>query len=266
MTLTVAVGQFAPTEDKAANLAAIEGMLREAADRGARLVVLPEYSVFTAPRMDDRFVDSAEPLDGPTVSRLCALTERSGVTAIVGVNETAGDGRIHNALVGIQQGEVRAVYRKVHLYDAFGYQESDRVLAADPSAPELLEVDGYRVGMQTCYDLRFPETSRTLVDAGADVIALPAEWVPGPLKEQHWNTLIRARAIENTVYVAAADQCAPTGSGHSALIDPMGITVAALGEGPGLATAVVERARLDHVRQVNPALSLRRYRVTPAGA
>ncbi|MFC4000310.1 carbon-nitrogen hydrolase family protein [Prauserella oleivorans] len=263
MTLTVAVGQFAPTEDKEANLAALEGMLRTASDRGARLVVLPEYSVFTAPTMDDRFVDSAEPLDGAAVSRLCLLSKELGVTAIVGVNETAAGGRIHNTLVGIQDGTVRAVYRKVHLYDAFGYRESDRVLAAAPSAPQLLEVDGYRVGMQTCYDLRFPETSRTLVDAGAEVIALPAEWVPGPLKEQHWNTLIRARAIENTVYVLAADQSGPTGSGNSAVIDPMGITLAGLGEAPGVATATIERARLDHVRQVNPALSLRRYRVTP---
>lgn len=266
MTLPVAIGQFAPTEDKDANLATIERLLREAAGRGARLVVLPEYSVFTAPKMDDRFVDSAEPLDGTAVSRLCALSKEADVTLIAGVNESAGGGRIHNALVGIQDGAIKTIYRKVHLYDAFGYKESDRVLAADPAEPQLLEVDGYKVGMQTCYDLRFPETSRMLVDAGADVIALPAEWVPGPLKEQHWNTLIRARAIENTVYLVAADQSGPTGSGHSAVIDPMGIAIAALGEAPGVATAIVDRERLDHVRQVNPALSLRRYRVTPVGA
>lgn len=264
MTLNVAVAQFAPTEDKGANLAEIERLLREAAARGARLVVLPEYAVYTAPAMDDRFVDSAEPLDGPTVSRLRKLTAELGVFAIAGVNETAGRGRIHNTLVALGEGEVRAVYRKVHLYDAFGYKESDRVLAADPAAPELLEVDGFTVGMQTCYDLRFPETTRTLVDAGADVVALPAEWVPGPLKEYHWNTLLRARAIENTVYVLAADQSGPTGSGNSAVVDPMGIALASLGEAPGVGTAVLERSRLEAVRKANPALSLRRYRVTPA--
>lgn len=264
MTLRVAVGQFAPSEDKEANLAEIEALSHNAAGRGARLVVFPEYAVFTAPDMDDRFVDSAEPLEGPAVSRLCALSGETGLSLVIGVNETAGEGRIHNALVGIQDGAVTAVYRKVHLYDAFGYRESDRVRAADPSKPQLLQVDGYTVGMQTCYDLRFPETSRALVDAGADVIALPAEWVPGPLKEQHWNTLIRARAIENTIYVAAADQTAPSGAGNSAVIDPMGISVAALGESSGVAVAVVERDRLDHVSQVNPALALRRYRVTPA--
>ncbi|WP_017541797.1 carbon-nitrogen hydrolase family protein [Nocardiopsis halophila] len=265
MSLTAAVVQFAPGEDKAANLASIEALLGEAAARGARLAVLPEYAVFTAPAMDDRFVDSAEPLDGPAVTRLRTVAAGLGLTVIAGVNEAAGDGRIHNALVGLQDGEIAAVYRKVHLYDAFGYRESDRVIPADPCEPQLLEVDGFTVGMQTCYDLRFPETSRVLADAGADAVALPAEWVPGPLKEYHWNTLVRARAIENTVYVLAAGQSGPAGAGNSAIVDPMGVAVAALGEAPGIGTAALERDRIDHVRTVNPALSLRRYRVAPAG-
>lgn len=263
MSLTVAVAQFAPSEDKGANLEAMTGLLKQAAERGAELVVLPEYAVFTVPTMDDRFVDTAESLDGPSVTRLAESAAELELTVIVGVNESAENGRIHNTLVGIQDGKVAAVYRKVHLYDAFGYKESDRVVAADPSTPQLLAVNGFTVGMQTCYDLRFPETSRTLVDAGADVIALPAEWVPGPLKEYHWNTLLRARAIENTVYVAAADQIAPAGSGNSVILDPMGIPLAALGEAAGIGVAVLERDRLDAVRTVNPALTLRRYRVQP---
>jgi predicted amidohydrolase len=263
MTLTAAIAQFAPTEDKAANLQTMIGLLEQAAARGAQLVVLPEYAVFTVPAMDDRFVDSAEPLDGPSVTRLAQASADLGLSVIVGVNESAADGKIHNTLVALQNGAVAAVYRKVHLYDAFGYKESDRVIAADPSTPQLLELNGFTIGMQTCYDLRFPETTRTLVDAGADVIALPAEWVPGPLKEYHWNTLLRARAIENTVYVLAADQISPAGSGNSAILDPMGIPLAALGEAEGIGVAVLERSRLAHVRTINPALTLRRYRVEP---
>lgn len=263
MNLTAAVAQFAPTEDKSANIETMIGLLERAKARGAQLVVLPEYAVFTVPAMDDRFVASAEPLDGPSVTRLAGASADLGLSIIVGVNESAADGRIHNTLVGIQDGAVAAVYRKVHLYDAFGYRESDRVIAADPSTPQLLELNGFKIGMQTCYDLRFPETSRTLVDAGADVIALPAEWVPGPLKEYHWNTLLRARAIENTVYVLAADQTAPAGSGNSAILDPMGIPLAALGEAAGVGVAVLERDRLESVRTINPALTLRRYRVQP---
>lgn len=263
MTLTAAIAQFAPSDDKAANVEAIIDLLGQATGQGAQLVVLPEYAVFTVPTMDDRFVHAAENLDGPSVTRIKQAAGELGVTVIVGVNEAAGDGKIHNTLVGIQDGEIAAVYRKVHLYDAFGYRESDRVIAADPTAPELLRVNGFTVGMQTCYDLRFPETSRTLVDAGADVIALPAEWVPGPLKEYHWNTLLRARAIENTVYVLAADQIAPAGSGNSVILDPMGIPLAALGEAAGVGVARLERSRLDSVRTVNPALTLRRFRVQP---
>lgn len=263
MTLTAAIAQFAPGEDKAANVETIVDLLRQAADQRAELVVLPEYAVFTVPAMDDRFVDAAETLDGPSVSRLIEAAADLGLTVIAGLNEVAGDGKIHNTLVGIQDGGIAAVYRKVHLYDAFGYKESDRVIAADPAPPELLRVNRFNVGMQTCYDLRFPETSRALVDAGADVIALPAEWVPGPLKEYHWNTLLRARAIENTVYVLAADQIAPAGSGNSVILDPMGIPLAALGEAAGIGVARLERDRLDSVRTVNPALTLRRYRVQP---
>lgn len=263
MNLTAAIAQFAPSEDKAANVDTMVGLIEQAAARGAELVVLPEYAVFTVPTMDDRFVHTAEPLDGPSVTRLAQASVDLGLSIIVGVNESAADGRIHNTLVALQDGVIAAVYRKVHLYDAFGYRESDRVIAADPSTPQLLELNGFRIGMQTCYDLRFPETSRSLVDAGADVIALPAEWVPGPLKEYHWNTLLRARAIENTVYVLAADQIAPAGSGNSAILDPMGIPLAALGEAAGVGVAVLERERLDNVRTVNPALTLRRFRVQP---
>ena len=263
MNLTAAVAQFAPSEDKTANIDTMIGLAGQAAARGAHLVVLPEYAVFTVPTMDDRFVATAEPLDGPSVTRLAAASKELGLSIIAGVNESAADGRIHNTLVALQDGAIAAVYRKVHLYDAFGYKESDRVIAAPPSAPQLLELNGFKVGMQTCYDLRFPETTRTLVDAGADVIALPAEWVPGPLKEYHWNTLLRARAIENTVYVLAADQTAPAGSGNSAILDPMGIPLAALGEATGVGVAVLERDRINHVRTVNPALALRRYRVAP---
>ena len=111
--------------------------------------------------------------------------------------------------------------------------------------------------------MRFPEVSRYLIDRGAEILALPAEWVPGPLKEFHWNTLIRARAIENTVYVVAADQCAPAGAGQSAIVDPMGVAVAAIGDGPGVVFAEVDKQRIESVRRQNPALALRKFSVRP---
>ncbi|SPT63554.1 carbon-nitrogen hydrolase family protein [Actinomadura madurae] len=263
----VAVAQFAPGTGKDENLAAIGKLAGEAAGRGAKVVVFPEFAMFTAPKMDRRFVDSAEPLDGPFVTGLGDLARRHGVHLVAGVNERLDDpDRISNTLVALAPGGgVVAEYRKIHLYDAFGYEESALVRHGAIGEPETFTVDGVTFGMQTCYDVRFPEVTRRIVDAGADVLALPAEWVPGPLKEDHWRTLVRARAIENTIYVAAADQCAPTGAGNSMIVDPMGVVTAALGEGPGIAAGEVSPERVGAVRGKNPALALRRFTVTPAG-
>ncbi|WP_228004816.1 carbon-nitrogen hydrolase family protein [Amycolatopsis sp. YIM 10] len=260
----VAVAQFAPGEDKRANLAEVTRLADEAVARGARVVVLPEYAMFTVPTMDERFVESAEPLDGEWVSGLRALAAERRVTLVAGVNEALpGTGRIANTLVAAgEDGSIAALYRKLHLYDAFGFRESDFVRSGEIELPETFQVDGLTFGLQTCYDLRFPEVTRRLVDAGADVVLLPAEWVPGPLKEDHWTTLIRARAIENTIYLAAAGQCAPTGSGNSLIADPMGVVVTALGERTATAGAELTRERIDEVRAKNPALRLRRFKIT----
>jgi deaminated glutathione amidase len=263
----VAVAQFAPGVDKDENLAAIGGLAAEAAGRGAKVVVLPEFAMFTAPKMDERFVDSAEALDGPFVKGLGDLAAEHGVHVVAGMNERLDDpGRISNTLVAVAPaGDVVARYRKIHLYDAFGYKESALVRHGDIEDPETFTVGGVTFGMQTCYDVRFPEVTRRIVDAGADVLALPAEWVPGPLKEDHWRTLVRARAIENTIYVAAAGQCAPTGAGNSMIVDPMGVVAASLGEGPGVASGAVSPERVAAVRERNPALALRRFTVAPGG-
>lgn len=265
MDLQVAAIQFAPTVDKSRNLDEIHRLISEASQQGAELVVLPEYATFTNAVIDKSFIDSAEDLDGKTVASLKKISIEQDVSLIAGINEPDGNGRIYNTLVGIQEGEVKAIYRKVHLYDAFGVKESTWVTPGDITAPQLLMVKGFKVGMQTCYDLRFPEVSRTLVDAGADILALPAEWVPGALKEFHWMTLLRARAIENTVYVVAADQSAPTGAGHSTVIDPMGISLATIGDEVGFAQARVSHNRIEQVRTINPALSMRRFTVSPKG-
>ena len=261
----VAVAQFAPGQDKERNLADAGGLVAAAAGRGARLVVLPEYTMFTAPALDARYAEAAEPLDGPFVRGLADLARRHGVHVVAGVNEAVEEpGRLRNTLVALApSGEIAARYSKVHLYDAFGYKESDLVRPGPIEPPQTFAVEGVVFGMQTCYDVRFPEMTRRLVDAGADALALPAQWVPGPLKEDHWRTLVRARAIENTIYVAAADQCARTGAGNSMIVDPMGVVAASLGEGAGVAVGEVSPERVAEVREKNPALRLRRFGVTP---
>jgi predicted amidohydrolase len=260
----VALAQFAPGDDKSANLALVTRLVEDAVARGARLVVLPEYTMFTVPAMDRRFVESAEDLDGEFVTGLRTLAKDQDVAIVAGMNERLDGSRISNTLVAAgPDGAIAALYRKIHLYDAFGFRESDVVQAGEITEPETFEVDGVRFGLQTCYDLRFPEVTRRLADAGAHAVLLPAEWVPGPLKEYHWSTLVRARAIENTLYVAAAGQAAPTGSGTSMLVDPMGVVVTSLGEQTGVAVGEVSPERITEVRAKNPALELRRFTVVP---
>ncbi len=152
---------------------------------------------------------------------------------------------------------VAATYRKTYLYDSFGYRESDRLLAGT-GEPQVVSCEGLAVGLMTCYDLRFPEFGRALVDNGAEVIVVPAAWVRGPLKEDHWVTLLRARAMENTVYVAAAAQTGRSYCGRSMIVDPMGTAVAALGDEEAVATADLEKQRVTEVRLRNPSLANRR--------
>lgn len=263
-SLPVAVCQFAPTASREGNVERIAELTADAAARGARLIVFPEYSSFFVDPMDESLAANAEDLDGPFVSMLTALAAEHGVVIVAGLAERASDdSRVRNAVVAVRGDGVIAVYRKQHLYDAFGQTESDWVEPGETGRAATFEVAGIRFGLMTCYDLRFPEVARTLVDADAEAIVVPAEWVRGPLKEHHWTTLLAARAIENTAYLIAADHPTPIGVGHSQIVDPQGVVLAGLGTVEGVAVGVVERAAIDRVRASNPALRLRRYRVVP---
>jgi predicted amidohydrolase len=260
----VAVAQFAPTADHRANRETVAELAEKAVSRGATLVVFPEYSSYFLDPFDETLHDGAEQLDGPFVTALQEVAGRLGIHLVAGVLERAAGDRVHNTVVAVNGDGVVAVYRKQHLYDAFGQRESDWVAPGELAAAQVFVVDGVTCGIMTCYDLRFPESARVLVDAGADVLLVPAEWVRGPLKEDQWSTLLRARAIENTAYVAAADHPAPLGVGRSAIIDPQGVVLAGLGSTTDVAVAPVDPGAIERVRRLNPALRLRRYRVSPA--
>jgi predicted amidohydrolase len=260
--------------DAAANTALAVHAVTVAADDAADLVVLPEY----AARFDPRGVgpEHAEPLDRGFVPALQDVARTRGVAVIAGTT-LPGTSRAVNAVVAIDAaGTLVGVYRKVHLYDAFGHRESDR-LEPGPAdaAPLLLPVGGFVVGVLTCYDLRFPESARRLVDAGADVLAVPAAWAAGEHKADHWRTLLRARAIENTAYVLGAAQQGPGVTGESMVVDPDGVVLASAPgsadsgtpgaeQGAGLvAAADLLRAVLVAARERNPSLANRRYAVVP---
>jgi predicted amidohydrolase len=169
--------------------------------------------------------------------------------------EAEDPGRPYNTLV--VGGGTRAAYRKIHLYDSFGYRESDR-LTGGPLEPVVVDVAGWQVGLMTCYDLRFPELARRLVDAGAEVIVVPAAWLPGERKVEHWRTLLAARAIENTCFVVGAGQPEPRYSGHSAVFGPLGETLAAADGGEETLEVTLVRDDLLAARRTNPSLANRR--------
>ncbi|WP_292761549.1 carbon-nitrogen hydrolase family protein [Microbacterium sp. UBA3486] len=260
----VAVCQFAPTASRADNRERIAELTADAAARGAKLVVFPEYSSYFVDPLDESLAANAEDLDGEFVATLAALAADYAVVIVAGLAERAADGeRVRNSVVAVRGDGVLAVYRKQHLYDAFGQRESDWVEPGELGPAATFDLGGLRFGLMTCYDLRFPEVARSLVDAQTDALVVPAEWVRGPLKEHHWTTLLAARAIENTVYVIAADHPTPIGVGHSQVIDPQGVILAGVGTAPGIAVAVVEGETIARVRATNPSLRVRRYAVVP---
>ena len=252
MSLTVALVQHASGLEPADNRA----LLAELTPEGVDLAVFPEAFARDFGEAGSDVAPYAEPLDGPFATEVARVADERGTTVLAGMFEVSDDAtRPWNTLV--LRGATRADYRKVHLYDSFGYRESDR-LAAGAITACAVPLGGFTLGLQTCYDLRFPEQSRALVDAGADVLVVPAAWVAGERKVDHWRTLVRARAIENTAYVVAVGQPAPRYSGHSMVVDPLGDVVAEAGDGEEVLTAVLDPERVAEARRTNPSLRNRR--------
>jgi deaminated glutathione amidase len=261
--MRVALCQLPISSEPAVNLGRVRAAVADAASQGAGLAVFPEA---TLARFGSDLRAAAEPLDGSFCRGLADTARNEGVALVAGVFEPAGGGRVYNTAVAYDaSGELVAAYRKIHLYDALGQRESELVAAG--SEPVLCDLAGLRIGILTCYDLRFPEHARALAAGGAQLIVVPAAWAAGLFKEEHWVTLVRARAIENTVWVAAAGQVpdpaepatgAPTGIGRSMLVDPMGTVRVDLGPGRGIAVGQVDTEVTTQVRAVLPSLEHRR--------
>lgn len=264
--MRVGLLQFAAGEDKAVNLAALSAGVEVLAAAGADLVVAPEAAMHGFGTPDLPLAPVAEPVDGPFVTALATAAKDHGVTVLAGMFEPVeGDpSRAYNTVVAVgPDGELIGRYRKQHLFDALGWVESQRLQPGTPQDRLVFKCADVTVGVMTCYDLRFPELARALADDGCDVIAVPSAWVAGPLKEEQWATLLRARAIENVVYVAAADQPAPAYAGRAMVVDPFGVVVASLGERPGQVTGEIDVDRLAECRRRMPSLQHRRWSVVP---
>ncbi|ECC8804558.1 deaminated glutathione amidase [Salmonella enterica subsp. enterica] len=254
----VAAGQFVVSSVWEKNAQVCVSLMAQAAGRGVSLLVLPE-GILARDDIDlDLPIRAAQPLDSAFMTRLQEESAHNNMTTIFTVLVPSTPGRAVNMLVALRAGHIVARYAKLHLYDAFSMQESQSIDAGTAIAP-VLDVEGVKVGLMTCYDLRFPDMALALALQGADVLALPTGWVRGPLKEQQWSTLLAARALDTTCYMIAAGECGNRNIGQSRIIDPLGVTIAAAADRPALIVAEIFRERIDQVREQLPLLQQRRF-------
>jgi predicted amidohydrolase len=265
----VAAVQLNSTADRVANLAVADRLTRAAAADGASLILLPEK--WTAIGSDDQLRAAAEPLDGPSVQWAREIARELEVDLVAGsILERLPD-RDHLANTSVHvdpRGEVKAVYRKLHMFDVEvdgrAYRESD---LEEPGDEIVLSqsAEGVELGLSICYDLRFPELYRILAVLGARVLLVPAAFTLATTSD-HWQTLLRARAIENQAYVIAANQFGahPGGQrsgGRSMIVDPWGLVIAQAPDGEGHVLADLDLERLQEIRRRLPALANRREAV-----
>ncbi|ROP27293.1 carbon-nitrogen hydrolase family protein [Pseudokineococcus lusitanus] len=262
--MRAALVQMTSTDDPAANLRLVEERVTAAAERGATLVVLPE-AVLRA-FGGGSLAEVAEPLDGPWATAVTALARRLGVTVVVGTFTPAageGDARVRNTLLVTGPGGTTS-YDKTHLFDAFGYAESDGVQPG--SGVVVADVDGEPVGLATCYDVRFPALFTAAADRGARLVVVCASWGAGPGKVEQWELLVRARALDSTSVVVAVGQAdaggpvgaAPTGVGHSLVVSPLGEVLHRLGAEEDTLVVDLDLDAVDDARRVLPVLANRR--------
>jgi predicted amidohydrolase len=263
--MRVAAIQLTSTADKQANLDLAEQLVRRAAADGAQLIVLPEmFNVLGDP---DVLRSGAESLDGPTLTQMRGLARQLGTWLVAGsiIERAADAGRLHNTSCLIDPaGTISAIYRKVHLFDADVpgslMRESDTVSPGTHLVSA--DVDGTRVGFSICYDLRFPELFRLLTLDGCRILVVVSAFTERTGRD-HWEVLVRTRAIENQVFVVAANQVGQTTPrlrwfGRSMIVDPWGIVLAQAPDRPGVIIADLDFSAQDTVRAQLPCLTNRR--------
>jgi predicted amidohydrolase len=263
--LRVAAVQLNSDADQAANLSAANRLTRAAAAQGAELIVLPEK--WTAMGSESDLRDSAQPLDGPAVAWARATARELGVDLVAGsfLEQVPGQEKLANTCVHVgPDGEVAASYRKIHMFDVEVagrvYRESE---LEQPGAEIVLSrtAGGVELGLTVCYDLRFPELYRILAVRGARIVTVPAAFTLATTRD-HWETLLRARAIEDQVFVVAANQWGPHpagqhSGGRSMIVDPWGVVLAQAGDGEGVIVAELDLSRQQEIRASLPSLANR---------
>jgi len=263
--MRIALAQFTADTVPARNLQLVLEQIPAAAAAGAQLVVFPEAMIcsFARPR-----AEAAEPLDGPWASAVRAAAKDAGITVIIGTFTPGTGSKVRNTLLVTGPG-IEAHYDKIHLFDAYGYRESDQIEPGDQVV--TVAIGGVTVGVATCYDIRFPELFKVLAAQGAELIVVPASWAPGQGKVDQWRALAIARALDTTSLVVAVGQALPaaddsgagvrkpTGVGHSIVAGPLGERLLELGEEPELRVIDLDLEAVARAREALPVLANSRF-------
>ena len=259
-----AIVQMRSSEDKEHNLDYSVKLINEAAKRKARLICFPEFQMAYSPveQKSGSLHRLAEKITGNFVSTLSNSAKQNNINVIATMYEIINTNKKNHKVfdTGIiinELGKVQSIYRKVHLYDALGFKESKKLLAGNViEKPSKTSVGN--LGLLICYDMRFPEISRILTVNGANILVSPSAWVDGFMKKAHWEIMVRARAIENGVYVLAPNQVGNIYCGHSMVIDPFGATVLDMKNRQGIEYIDIDTAKIDTTRRTLPLLMNRR--------
>ncbi|MBB4910283.1 carbon-nitrogen hydrolase family protein [Actinophytocola algeriensis] len=256
--MRVALSQITSSPSPTENLELVAAQVKAAAADGASVVLFPEATMAC---FGTSLGPLAEPLDGPWATAVRAIAAEHDVLVVAGMFTPSPDGRVFNTLLATDR-DRHVGYDKIHLYDAFGFQESRTVAPGD----DLVVLGD--LGVATCYDVRFPGVFTGLADKGASVVLLGASWGAGPGKREQWELLVRARALDSTCWVVACGQAdpgaragsqkAPTGIGYSLVAAPDGSVFASLGADPELLVVDLDLDRVAKVRETIPVLANRR--------
>jgi len=259
----VAIVQMKSSTDKKENLRISLDFVKEGARRKAGLICFPEFQMAfsSAKQSTKQLANVAESVDDNFILKLCSAAKSCNIEVVGTIyekNDASSDKRVYDTAVLINsKGNIISRYRKVHLYDALGFKESLKLMAGNsielPSA-----TSAGTIGLMICYDIRFPEISRILAVQGAEILVAPSAWVQGVMKEEHWVTLLKARSIENGLYMVAPDQVGHIFSGRSMVIDPFGSVILDMGNREGMEVVDIDISRVRSIRKSLPLLKNRR--------
>ena len=257
----IAVIQFKASTDKGQNLRRIVDFINKSASRGAELCAFPEFMMFytTTQQSPRELASQAETIDGNFVRAIASAAKKNTIEVIGTIYEKSKkkDRVYDTSFLVDKSGMVRSTYRKIHLYDALGFKESKKLEPGSKiSAPIKTSIG--KLGMLICYDLRFPEMSRTLASSGSEILVVPSAWVKGKMKEEHWLTINRTRAIENGCYVIAPDQVGNIYCGRSLVIDPYGKILLDMKKKQGIGIVKISIPKVKETRKILPLLHSRR--------